>query len=194
MIVIGAFSVGLGLYAYNIPNAPETENTIHEEITHIQEDTNKVEQIADSDPVIESIISEVAVMQLAFTSNRDGNLEIYLTNSDGTDVRRLTYDTSVDMSPAWSPDGKYIAFMSERDGNWEIYAMNYDGSDLFKITDHPGSERYPAWSADGNKISLVSDRTGNQEIFMINTDSGELFMITNHPADDRYSAWAPVTQ
>ena len=48
--------------------------------------------------------------KIAFTSNRDGNLEIYAMNADGSDVKRLTDNPAEDSAAAWSPDGQRIAF------------------------------------------------------------------------------------
>src|SRR5687768_6497747 len=56
-----------------------------------------------------------------FMTNRDGDFEIYLVNSDRTGQKRLTNNPGNDWDPGWSPDGKTIVFMSSKDGNWEIY-------------------------------------------------------------------------
>ena len=53
---------------------------------------------------------------IAFTSDRDGDLEIYLIAPDGSDVRQLTDDDGDEWLPAWSPDGTQIAYVSERRG------------------------------------------------------------------------------
>ncbi len=54
---------------------------------------------------------------LAFTSERDGNFELYLMNADGSDPRRLTNQAGDDYWTTWSPDGEQIAFASERTGS-----------------------------------------------------------------------------
>ena len=51
--------------------------------------------------------------QLAFTSNRDGNPELYIADADGTNVRRLTTHPGIDTTPTWSPQGHQIAFTSD---------------------------------------------------------------------------------
>ena len=63
--------------------------------------------------------------KIAFTSQRDGNSEIYVMNADGSNVERLTHHDAYDFGPAWSPDGTKIAFSSWRDGNIEIYVVRY---------------------------------------------------------------------
>ena len=83
--------------------------------------------------------------KIAFTSNRDGNYEIYVMNSDGSEQINLTNNPADDGYTSWSPDGKKIAFTSARDGNNEIYVMNEDGSEQIRLTDNPADDGYPAF-------------------------------------------------
>src|SRR5262245_32848823 len=62
--------------------------------------------------------------KVAFQSQRDGNPEIYVMNTNGTDQHRLTFNSTFDGDPAFSKGGEKIAFSSWRDGNEEIYIMN----------------------------------------------------------------------
>ena len=83
--------------------------------------------------------------RLAFPSIRDGNIELYVMNADGSGVQRLTDDPADDLMPAWSPDGSRLAFQTGRDGNWEIYVINLDGTGLTNLTQSPAQETTPAW-------------------------------------------------
>lgn len=107
---------------------------------------------------------------VVFSSDRDGNWEIYSMNSDGTGVTRLTDNPAADIAPRWSPDGRQIAFHSGRDGNFEIYVMNADGSGSRNLTNRPSQESFAHWSPDGTRILFQSDIDGNFEIYVVNSD------------------------
>ena len=61
--------------------------------------------------------------RIAFTSNRDGNPEIYLMNADGSRPRRITNHPERDDHPGWHPDSKRIVFIGERDGDHDLYLI-----------------------------------------------------------------------
>ena len=93
--------------------------------------------------------------RIAFSSDRDGNWEIYAINVDGSGLTRLTDQHGEDSSPRWSPDGQRILFQSDRDGNHEIFLMNADGSAVVRLTDD-NKDLAPQWSPDGPRIAFTS--------------------------------------
>ncbi len=142
--------------------------------------------------------------QIAFMSQRDGNPEIYVMDTDGGNLRRLTDNSDKDFSPSWSPDGKRIAFMSDRDGHvharhgwstYEIYVMNADGSNPQNLTNNPSDDRNPSWSPDGERIVFSSardeDNPQNSEIYVMDADGSNLQKLTDNPNDDRDPSWSP---
>lgn len=92
---------------------------------------------------------------IVFTSDRDGNDEIYTMDPDGGSVSRLTWDASDDYNPTWSVDGTEIAFVSERDGNAEIYTMKADGSGLLRLTASAEADFSPVYAPDGLRIAWI---------------------------------------
>ena len=73
---------------------------------------------------------------IAFRSERDDNLDIFVMNADGSGQTNLTNSPASEAGPAWSPDGKKITFNSKRDGNYDIYVMNTDGSGQTRLTNN----------------------------------------------------------
>ena len=120
--------------------------------------------------------------RIAFESLLDGKRSIWVMQSNGEGIRRLTEGTGTDSSPAWSPDGGRIAFMSDRDGNSEIYVMNGDGSAPRRLTTQPGHDGYPAWSPDGSRLAFVSDRDGGPKIWTMAADGTAATRFLDLPA------------
>ena len=135
----------------------------------------------------DSMLSE----QIAFSSNRDGNLEIYLMNPDGSNIQRLTFNNANDWDVVWSSDRSKIAFSSARDGNDEIYTMESDGSNQQRLTYHSAIDRYPSWSPDGTKIVFSSARDGNLELYLMDSNGSNIQRLTNNGVDDIDPSWSP---
>lgn len=131
---------------------------------------------------------------IAFESNREGNSEIYVLNTNGFVISRLTIDPALDTQPTWSPDGTRIAFVSNRSGNNDIFLMNADGTALTNLTNDPADDQHPSWSPDGQWVAFSSNREGNQEIYTIRIDGSEIINVSNDPAEDYQPSWFSDTR
>lgn len=148
--------------------------------------------------------------KIAFTSNRDGNDEIYVIDADGTNLTRLTNNRGIDSGPAWSQDGTKLAFFSARDEGTGLCVMNADGTSPRVIPRTSSSTNPPTWSPDGTQLAYQTQipYTGNQHspfvfeaIFVVNADGTNptpTLLLTGNPDTDpeytwygRLPAWSP---
>jgi Tol biopolymer transport system component len=134
-----------------------------------------------------------ACEKIAFVSARDGNLEIYSVNLDGTGVERLTNASANDDEPAWSPDGRRLAFTSDRLSSGDIYVMNADGTNVVRRTFSGGFSQGPAWSPDGTKIAYATLSNGSANLWVVSPDAGggPPTLLFAAPGWDAQPAWSP---
>jgi TolB protein len=129
--------------------------------------------------------------RIAFTSTRHENQELYIANSDGEDVLRLTSDPALDAHPCWSPDGETIAFASDRWGGLEIALISPDGANLRRFTDSRGLDDYPAWSPDGTRLAFTTNRGGHFDIAIADVKSEQVVLATDDEPIDNFPSWTP---
>jgi len=149
-------------------------------------------------------LNGVARSKLTFDSDRDNERmsgtvqnrsikEIYISDYDGANQRRVTVGKTLNIAPRWSPDGRSIAYTSYRRGGANIFISNIFQGTLEEVTkgERVGENWLPAWSPDGTRIAFSSTRDGNPEIYVVNRDGSNLRRITNHPNIDITPTWAP---
>jgi Tol biopolymer transport system component len=137
--------------------------------------------------------------------------DIYVMNADGTNPINLTQSDKADeLSPAWSPDGKYIAFTKssgERSSlrsdifgvfvsPAEIYVMNADGTNPINLTQSDkADERGPAWSPDGKYIAFSKGSRGwfyySRDIYVMNADGTNPIALTHDQVYAHDPVWVP---
>ena len=129
---------------------------------------------------------------IVFSSNRDGNNEIYVMDATGSKLTRLTNHLASDTLPSWSPDGEKIVFTSDREGNEDIFIMDFDGSNQVNLSNDPGRDYDPVWSPDSQQVLFTSERETGREVFVMNLDgSGQDRLSNNAGRENSTPAWSP---
>ena len=125
---------------------------------------------------------------------------IYVVNSDGTGLARLTTPrgNAEDHAPDWSPDGTAIAFVREdAKHGYHLFVMKPDGTstrELAKALEYPDE---PAWSPNGAMLAFAgTDYEGagydNPDVFVVNRDGSGLRNLTHSRVfPDSRPRWSP---
>ena len=144
----------------------------------------------------------VARTKLAFSSDRNREKiagpvqnrdvkEVYISDYDGENQRRVTTNRQLNIMPVWSPDARALAYTSYRRGYPDIFiALIYQGLQETP-TNGAGQNWLPMFSPDGTRICFTSNRDGNPELYVMNRDGSGVRRITNNPAIDTTPTWSP---
>ena len=131
-----------------------------------------------------------ATAKIAFSSNRGGNWDIYIMNSDGTQQEQLTQDGAMDLSPVWSPTGEQILFVSRRDGVSDLYVMDADGSHVKRVFEKSAFRIDPTWSPDGERIAFHAE-TPHWSIQTATIQGVDVERITRADSSGGNPSWSP---
>lgn len=135
--------------------------------------------------------------RIALVSDRDSaGLDVYLVDTDGSDLTRLTADSTSSAQPAWAPSGLQLAFATDRTGNGEIFVMDTLGGSLVNLTNNAASDLAPAWSPDGTRIAFMSNRDGGlYGIWVMSADGSNPARISPTDAPEcELPSWTPDGQ
>lgn len=124
--------------------------------------------------------------KMAFASERNRAINLYVIDRDGTNERQLTNTPWIDASPSWSHDGKRIAFLSTRDDGTrnQLYVIDADGSHEQRLSHSNAEESDISWAANDQSVIHVSYRDGNAELYQVAINSAAASRLTNNGAHD----------
>lgn len=120
--------------------------------------------------------------QLLYSSFTGANLDIYISDANGSNAKQLTVNAGSNFAPVTSPDGRYIFFLSNRAGaGYNIWRMDADGSNLKQLT-RGGHDNSPQVTPDGRWIIYSTWSIGKPTIWKVSVDGGEPVQLV-----DKYS-------
>ena len=134
------------------------------------------------------------VRGILFSTKREGDMEVYVMNPDGSGQTNLSRNTADDSEPAWSPDGTHVVFEARAAGDApSLRTMNADGTARFVLTDNPlHYEERPRWSPDGTRILYASELAAPQQLFTIRPDGTQMEQLTNFNVVGVFDpSWSP---
>jgi TolB protein len=133
--------------------------------------------------------------QIAFLSTRAGRFkDVYVMSANGEDLRRITSDNTLHLSPSWAPDGRALVLTSYRSGNPDLFSLILPAGKLTKLSSLRGLNLGGRWSPDGRRIAVTIEYDGNPEIALLNPDGSLLRRLTDHWAVDVSPSWSPDGQ
>jgi len=129
--------------------------------------------------------------KVVYVKKIDDSKELCIADYDGHNERQLTNNKSINLSPAFSPDGKYVFFTSYMDGDPKIYMLNLDNNKADLVAGFPGINAAPAISPDGKTIACVLSRDGNSELYLLNRKGEIKKRLTRSWAIESAPTWSP---
>lgn len=122
--------------------------------------------------------------------SRGGHTNLYLLDSSGGEIRALTQNRAINVSPSVCADGSQIAFTSDRSGTPQIYVESLDGGDARRVTYQGSYNTAPAFSPDCKKIAYESREGGAFQIFTIDAGGGNARQLTVSGSNES-PTWSP---
>lgn len=146
---------------------------------------------AFADDIIKTITGNAgfASGKIAFAATETGHKEIYVADWDGSNLRRLTNDNTIDVHPNLSPDGRRLAYTGYKSGYADIYEIDLASGSRNRIVKYPGTNSGADYAPDNHRIACTLSKDGNPELYVI--DGGSARRLTHTPGVESSPTWSP---
>jgi TolB protein len=121
---------------------------------------------------------------------RGGHTNLFLLAQTGSQLRALTDNGAINVSPSVCSNGGQLSFTSDRSGNPQIYVMGMNGGRARRLTYQGDYNTAPAFSPNCKKIAYESRSGGIINIFVINADGSGARQLTSEGANE-WPTWSP---
>ncbi len=127
--------------------------------------------------------------EILYASNETGNMQLFIMNADGSDVRQITFaEGCYNGGPFFSPDGTRVIFRADREEAHylQIYMIDTDGTNEVKLTNNGAVNWAPYWHPNGEVIAYTTSLHGHHryEIYLMNINTCVQCRLTDCPTFD----------
>jgi TolB protein len=130
--------------------------------------------------------------RIAFASRRDGRFkEIWAMSLDGGDLRQVTHERMIALSPSWSPDSRSLLFTSYRTGNPSLFEMEVGGGAPQLISAQRGLNLGGRFSPAGRAIAVALETGGQTDVALLDPSGQLIRWVTRDRALDVSPSWSP---
>jgi len=145
------------------------------------------------DEVIQQLTGERGIFQtqIAFITDRSGNKEVSLMDVDGRNETMVTQNGSINISPAWHPDGRSLLYTCFQRRNPDLYQIVLSTGRAVLLSAAEGLNAAAEWSPDGKRIALMMRGDGNSEICLLNPQGKDSVQLTRSWDNKASPTWSP---
>jgi TolB protein len=130
--------------------------------------------------------------RFAFVSTRDGKFkEIYVMSPDEGDLQQITRNQTLNVSPAWSPDGRSLLYTSYKRRNPDLFLIDLISGRETLLSQRPGLNLGAKMSPDGTRIAVTVEDDGNADIVILDRNGKVVRRLTDSWAIDVSPSWSP---
>jgi TolB protein len=119
------------------------------------------------------------------------NKEIWVMQADGSAKRRITNNGSINLFPAWSPDGKTLLYTSFKAGKSELYLLYRGNKPGARLINTPDEKYRGVWVPQSANIAAVVSRAGNTDIYAVTTAGTNPKRLTDARAIEASPTFSP---
>lgn len=133
--------------------------------------------------------------KLAFVSDKDGGIRIYLIPTTPSEKRAnavlISKQNRENSCPAWSPDGTKIAYSAKTNSIRQIWIYDFARDEEWQLTSGPTNKENPSWAPDSCHLVFNSTDGASSELYIVNLNQPESVKITKGPGKKHYPSWGP---
>ena len=203
----GRYHIVASGFIYDIRFAPEGATQVRVDVTRGLGGGSVASEVASGSSQREALLAaaDIAVAKtnglglrgyfsskLVFIGERTGHEEIYTSDLFFGDVKQITHDRAIAMTPRWSPDGQRVIYTSFfRSGFPDIFLIDLSTYQRTTFVSFKGTNSGARFSPDGRQVAMVLSGEGDTEIYVSNAYGRGVSRRTHWDFTKASPCWSP---